>query len=56
MLHIIGNTDTLMTLPGVRSWIKSLKWKKTEMQRPWFYDNEYVGEVSTWGNYQIATI
>lgn len=58
MLHIIGNTDGGVTLLGVRRWIKALKWKKTEEQRPWLHNNDedFVGYIHTWDNYQVASI
>ena len=58
MLHIIGNTGLTTSLVGIRKWIKSLGWKKTEDQRPWMFNNgeEFVGYIHTWDNYQVATI
>ena len=58
MLHIMGNSGLTSSLIGIRRWIKSLAWKKTEEQRPWMFNNneELVGYIHTWDNYQLATI
>jgi len=61
MLHIFGNSDAATTLLGTTRWIKSLKWKKTETQRPWYFTDptnfeSFVGYINSWDNYQIATM
>ena len=58
MLHIFGNSDSACSLLGIRRWIKSLGWKKTEPQRPWLTNNqtEFVGYIHTWDNFQLATV
>ncbi len=38
MLHIMGNTDALVTLPGAWKWIKDRKFKVTSKWTPALVD------------------
>ena len=57
MLHIMGDTDGILSTHGLNKWIRSIGWKKTKPFKPWLESNEdLIGLTKEYGNLTIATI
>ena len=57
ILFYSGTTDGAVPTNGSKAWIKSLNWQVKEKWRPYFYNNQFAGNIeSREGNFTFATI
>jgi hypothetical protein len=57
MLHIMGDTDGILSTHGLNKWIRSTGWKATKPYKPWLETNlDFIGYTKQYGNLTIATI
>ncbi len=59
MLHIIGDTDATLSLPGTWKWIKDRKFTVKTPWTPWFskYDGQVAGYFKEYNqNFTFVTI
>ena len=57
MMHQMGDTDGILSLPGAWRWIRKLKFKTTKPWTPWLSKNEeLIGYVKEWDKFTLVTI
>jgi carboxypeptidase C (cathepsin A) len=57
ILFYSGTTDGAVPTNGSKDWIKNLNWKIQEKWRPYFYNDQFAGNIETReGNFTFATI
>ena len=57
MMHQMGDTDGILSLPGAWRWIRKLKFKTTKPWTPWLSKSEeLLGYVKEWDKLTLVTI
>ena len=58
MIHLMGDTDGILSLPGAWRWIKKLKFPVTRQWTPWVStkDEQLIGYIKEYGNLALVTI
>ena len=57
ILFFSGTTDGAVPTKGSKAWIKSLNWKVEQKWRPYFYKDQFAGNIEVReGNFTFATI
>ena len=58
MMHIMGDTDGILSLPGAWKWVKKLNLPVTKAWTPWFSqtDGDLVGFVKEYNHFTLVTV
>jgi Serine carboxypeptidase len=58
MMHLMGDTDGILSLPGAWKWIKKRKFTVTRSWAPWLTSEEgdLIGFIKEYGCFSLVTV
>ena len=56
IMHVMGDTDGMITMPGTWKWIKDRKLKQTQPWTPYLQNDELLGYIKQYSNLTLVTI
>jgi hypothetical protein len=56
MMHLMGDTDGILSLTGAWKWIRDRKFKVSKPWTPWSQDGNFIGFIKEYTHFTLVTV